>query len=232
MNVKTKLRKKAVELRKKGWSYTEIQKEVSVSKSTLSLWLRDIKLSEDQKARLKEKSIANQRLGAKANRKKRISKTIKLKKKARREVGRITEKELFYLGTVLYWAEGSKQKEHNPSERVSFSNSDPFMVRIFLRWLFEVIGLQREKIDFSIYSHENIRDREKEIINYWSRITGFDEVKFDKIYYKKSKKKNYRKKQGKNYYGLLRITVKRSTDLNRKIAGWIEGICEELLEEE
>ena len=28
-----------------------------------------------------------------------------------------------------------------------------------------------------------------------------------------------------HYFGLLRIRVRKSTDLNRKISGWIEEIC-------
>jgi len=35
----------------------------------------------------------------------------------------------------------------------------------------------------------------------------------------------YRKNQGKDYYGLVRVKVLKSTDLNRKISGWIKGVC-------
>ena len=43
---------KAVELRNNGLSYSEIRKSVDVSKSTLSLWLKDITLTHEQKNRL------------------------------------------------------------------------------------------------------------------------------------------------------------------------------------
>jgi hypothetical protein len=49
---------------------------------------------------------------------------------------------------------------------------------------------------------------------------------FRKISYTKtSLSKENQRKSRINYYGQLRIVVKKSTDLNRKVAGWIEGIC-------
>ncbi len=49
--MKLKEKKKARKLRKKGKSYSEILKKVKVSKSTLSVWLRDIKLTAEQKTK-------------------------------------------------------------------------------------------------------------------------------------------------------------------------------------
>lgn len=223
--MKTRLKQKATKLREKGFSYSEINRRVPVSKSTLSLWLRNIKLTPDQKARLKEKIGKNQPYGAKAQREIRIKRTKKIINNARNEISRINKKELFHIGAVLYWAEGTKQKEHNPGQGVSFNNSDPLMIKIFLKWILEIVKISKERINFSIYSHDNIRHRESEVIQYWAKITGFPVVKFGKIYYKKNKKKKYRRNQGRNYYGLLRININKSTDLNRKITGWIEGVC-------
>ncbi|MBU1200344.1 hypothetical protein KJ953_02300 [Patescibacteria group bacterium] len=39
---KLELKKEAIRLRKRGFSYSEIRKKVCVSKSTLSLWCRDV----------------------------------------------------------------------------------------------------------------------------------------------------------------------------------------------
>lgn len=47
---------KAIELRKQGKTYTEIQKRIPVSKSSLSYWLRDIKLTNKQLARIRYKN--------------------------------------------------------------------------------------------------------------------------------------------------------------------------------
>lgn len=62
-------KQRACELRQQGWSYNDILKEVGVSKSTLSLWLRDITLTEEQISGLqcrqtagREKFIKNERI--------------------------------------------------------------------------------------------------------------------------------------------------------------------------
>ncbi len=223
--MKPDLKTRAIRFRKQGLSYSEILKEVPVAKSTLSLWLRHVRLQPEQKTRLREKMKTGQPYGARAQKKKRLKRTKKIIIKAKKEIGNISNKNLFYMGAMLYWAEGSKQKRHNPSQRVTFSNSDPQMIRFHIKWLTDCLNIDIQDIDFEIYSHENIREREKDIVKYWGLITGFSLSKFDRIYYKRDKKKKYRKNQGKNYNGLLRVKVRKSTDLNRKITGWIEGIC-------
>jgi len=129
------------------------------------------------------------------------------------------------MGIMLYWAEGSKQKDHLSGQRVVFNNSDYRMIKIYLKWLTDILKIDKSRINFEIYSHKNIKDKESDVIKYWSSVTGFSASYFQKIYYKKDKKNNYRKNQGHNYYGLLRMIVLKSTDLNRKITGWINGIC-------
>ena len=57
---KLKLRLKSREFRKKGLSIKEIQKRLGVSRSSVSLWVRDIKLSKKQF----EKLYLNKRTGA------------------------------------------------------------------------------------------------------------------------------------------------------------------------
>lgn len=57
MGYSDKLREKdlAQELRKKGYSYKEMLNKINVSKSTLSLWCRNIKLTKKQYERLYKK---------------------------------------------------------------------------------------------------------------------------------------------------------------------------------
>ena len=125
----------------------------------------------------------------------------------------------------MYWAEGSKSKPHSPSVGVVFSNSDSVMIKIYLRWLREVLKIADERIDFEIFIHESHRGSTEEIRNYWSKVTGFSISGFGKIYFKKNKIRTKRKNVGDRYKGLLRIKVKKSTNLNRRIEGLIEGVC-------
>jgi len=125
--------KKAINLRKRGHSYSEILKEVPVAKSTLSLWLRSVGLSKRQEQRLTEKKFAAALKGAQMRRKLRLTITEEIKNEAKDEIGSISNRDLWLIGIILYWAEGAKQKEHNPSQKVKFSNSDPKAIKIFLK---------------------------------------------------------------------------------------------------
>lgn len=221
---KIKEKEKARILRKKGFSYSEILKEISVSKSTLSLWLRSIGLAKEQKQRLTEKRLAAALRGAKAKKEQRLAITKEIKDRARKEVGRLSKRELWLIGTALYWAEGAKQKDHNVSQKVRFSNSDPTMIRVFLKWIRDICGISRSEITFRIALHETAIDRLTEVKKYWSNITGFPINNFQRIDWKKNKINTKRKNIGNKYYGLLNVYIESSTNLNRKIDGWIEGI--------
>lgn len=223
MILKTKEKEKAIKLRKQGFSYSEILRKVPVAKSTLSLWLRSIGLAKRQKQRLTEKKLNAMKLGWEACRQKRLRTTEEIKTKARNEIGKLSNRELWLIGIALYWAEGTKQKENNPSQKVRFSNSDPLMIKVFFRWLRKICKIPLRDLGFEIYIHETADIEEAK--KYWSCILNLSVKNFQKIRLKKHKINTKRRNIGNKYHGLLAITVKRSTNLNRKIQGWINGIC-------
>jgi hypothetical protein len=219
---------KAVELRRIGFSYSEILKHVYVSQSSLSLWLKDIKLTDEQKLRLDEKGNKARKLGSMDLKADRIRRTKNIISIAKSEIKAIENKDLMLIGIVLYWAEGSKQKEHDVSKEVTFSNSDPRMIQVYIKWLTECLDISTNRIAFEIYIHESHKKTISELKSYWSGVTGFPKSRFGRVYFKKNKIHTMRRNRGLDYSGVLRICVKKSTDLNRKIAGWIEGICEKV----
>ena len=225
MQAKIEQKNKAVELRKQGLSYREILKQIPVAKSSLSLWLKSVNLSKSQKQKLTDKKLAGMKRGWESRHKKRVLLTEKIKNEAEKEIPELTKNELWLIGVALYWAEGNKEKDYNPGVGVRFSNSDPAMIKFFLSWLIKIVGIEKENIGFDIYIHESCRNKMDRVINYWAKQTGFSANRFNHVYFKKNKIKTKRKNIGENYYGLLRITVKNSSGLNRKISGWVMGIC-------
>lgn len=224
MQKKTKEKDLAIRLRKRGYSYNEILRRVPVAKSTLSLWLRSVNLAKKQKQRLTEKRKQARLRGVEAIRKRRKEITKKLLKEGIQEIGELRKRDLFILGIGLYWCEGSKQKEGNISEPVIFSNSDSRMVKVFLEWLEVFCNIRREDCFFSIYIHESINKKKIEKIeDRWRSILTISKEKNIKIRLKKNKIKRKRKNNA-NYLGVMRVTVRKSTNLNRKISGWIEGV--------
>jgi hypothetical protein len=224
MLIKEKEKSEAIRLRKGGFSYNEILNHVNVSKSTLSLWLRDVGLAQHQAQRLTEKRRVAQKIAQASCRSNRIARETVIIVEAKKEIGKISPRELWLIGTSLYWAEGSKQKEHNVSQKVSFSNSDPKMILLFQKWLTLSCGLEKTAITPSIYIHRtgNVAKAKK----FWERLL---DMKIEKIYFKNHNPKTPRKNSGENYYGLIRFDVKTSTDLNRKIKGWTNGIIESII---
>ena len=130
-------RERAIKLRRKGLSYSEICKHVPVSKSTLSIWLRSVELTNEQKERLTEVSRQAGIAGAEKRRQNRRGLQQRIYKSASEAVGPVSPRELWLMGSVLYWAEGAKEKEYRAGSGVEFTNSDPVLVRLFLQWIQE-----------------------------------------------------------------------------------------------
>ena len=111
MKAKLLQKKEVIELREKGYSYKEIREKVKVSKSSLSLWLKGVYLTNAQKERLIKKRLNGARKGSLfRNRTKQIIRK-EINNKAKKEITDISQKEMYHLGAMLYWAEGAKEKE-------------------------------------------------------------------------------------------------------------------------
>jgi hypothetical protein len=230
MVIKEKEKETAINLRKQGKTYSEILSVVPVAKSTLAIWLQSINLSKKQKQRITKEKLASSQRGGDAKRKQRIEKQNSLVLKAKSEIKNISDRELFLIGTIMYWAEGAKEKEYYPGSQLQFSNMDPKMIQVFLVWLIKVCKIDKNMIIFNIFLHQTHRDRIEEIRAFWSKITGFPIDSLSTVYWKRNKLKTNRKNTGEKYYGVLKIKVRKSSDLVRKIAGWSEGIFEKVIE--
>ncbi len=211
-------------MRKSGKTYSEILKEIPVAKSTLSLWLRDVGLSTKQFQRLTEKRLAAGKRGGEARRQQRIIKTQEILRNSLSDIKHISKRELWIIGIVLYWAEGSKEKEYQHGIGIRFSNSDPRIIQVFLRWLKEICNINEDRIGFEIYIHRNSQNNIDVVRKYWSKITKSKIEKFNTIYYKKNDIKTKRRNTKDLYYGLIRVRVSSSSSLLRQITGWSEAI--------
>ena len=95
---KVQEKKKAIALRKNGKTYTDILKVIPVAKSTLGIWLKDVKLSMAEKQRFTEaKRLASLR-GGQAKRKQRVEKQQSIILKSKAEIGSLSKRDLFLIG--------------------------------------------------------------------------------------------------------------------------------------
>lgn len=214
---------KAIALRKNGLSYREVLQQVSVAKSTLSLWLRDVNLAKKQKQVLFEKRRLSALRGAAKRREQRLTSTRLIELLAQKEAGWFSDKSLWIAGAMLYWAEGAKQKTTNISQGVKFSNSDSGMIKLFLKWLTEICRVAQKDIKCELYIHQN--GKVKEATNYWNQ--QLIPLKVEAVYLKRNKIATNRKNTNDEYHGLITVRVYKSTDLNRKITAWVKLFLKE-----
>lgn len=219
---KPDLRARAVELRLQGRSYREISALVPVAKSTLSLWLRDVPLTDAHRASLAHRSEAGVRSRAEAIRAARVRRTQVIEGRAAAEIGALTDRELFLVGVTAYWCEGSKAKPWHPSRQVTFINSDRSLILVFLRWL-ELLGYDRTDHEYRLSIHESADVEAATTV--WSAAIGVPADAFRRPSLKRHVPTTVRQNVGEEYIGCLIVRVRRSTDLNRRIAGWWRGIA-------
>ncbi|MFI8928621.1 hypothetical protein ACIG3E_13200 [Streptomyces sp. NPDC053474] len=216
---KDDLRERARELRLKGWTYNEIKEELGCSKSSVSLWVRDLPkpeprcTPEEQRARM---NAGLARLRAEQDRER-----AAIRQAATESIGPMSDRDLFIAGVALYWAEGTKSKPYARRERVTFVNSDPEMIMIFLRWL-DLLEVKSEHVRYCVMIHETADVQGAE--QYWADLVGADRSAFNKTTIKKHNPKTVRKNVGETYRGCLVVQVRQSAELYLRIEGWWHGM--------
>ena len=213
----------AIALRKQGLSYNEILRRVPVAKSTLSLWLRSVKLARSQKQRLTSKRSAAQKLAVQAIKQKRIGRTLMIKNAAITEVPVLINNPLWLTGVILYWAEGSKNKPWSVSNLVQFTNMDVEMIKIFIKWCEKYLKTNNQDIIYELYIHKGTNLSRS--LEYWSKALRAPARSF-RVYYKSSNTSTKRKNTREGYFGTIKVRLRKSVDANRRIEGWVEGVVE------
>lgn len=189
------LRRKVIELRKQGKSYSDILKIVKVSKSSISLWLRDVPLTEKQKSKLndrRKRAVETYRETMKNKRNKRLfNYYIEQKNK----LVPLTEREIYIAGLFLYLGEGNKVSRNS----IVITNTDPSVIKFSLYFLLKSLKISKEKIRVQLHLYSDMSIEEE--IDYWVNELRVKKANFAKPYIKKS----------------LR------TDIDQK--GWGHGTC-------
>jgi transcriptional regulator with XRE-family HTH domain len=217
-NAKDDLRAKARDLRKQGLDYEQIVTELGVSKSSVSLWVRDLPrppgLSYEE---CRKRAAEGVRRYWAAEGPIREAQRQAISAAATAQIGQLNDREILVAGAIAYWCEGAKNKPHRRDDRVCFMNSDPMLIRFFLRFL-EAAGIERESLIYRVQIHE-IADVEA-AQRFWLDVTQADPTQFRRPTLKRHNPRTVRKNTGDGYHGCLRIDVRRSSGLYRQIEGW------------
>lgn len=219
---KDDLHARARELREQGLDYEEIAGALGVSKSSVSLWVRDMPWPErlSYEECRKRSAEGAQRYWA-AERPVRQARREAVRAAAAAEIGPLAEREILIAGAIAYWCEGAKSKAHRRQDRVVFVNSDPALIRFFLRFL-DTVGIGREELTYRVHIHETADVLGAE--RFWQRVTQADPCQFRRTVLKTHNPRTVRANVGDDYHGCLRVEVRRSGELYRQIDDWTSSI--------
>jgi hypothetical protein len=162
-------RQQARQLRRAGLPLAEIAARLGVSKSSVSLWVRDVAfepLPRVTRGRRREPNALQRRRQAEIDR---------LVEEGRARIGRLSEREFLVAGVALYAGEGSKR-----DGSVIFANSDPRMVVLFCSWLRHFFQIDESRLRVRLYLHQGL-DLDGAIA-FWSEVTGIAASQFSKPY--------------------------------------------------
>lgn len=207
---------KAIALRRKGFSLTEIKDRLSISKGTASLWLRDVKLKNPAIERLASRANLGRARSHETRRERREMFELILKKRAAKLLNStpISRNHSKIICACLFRCEGNK----NTKNGIQFTNSDPLLVKTFIMLLKSSFSLRESKFRASLHLHEYHSPRKQ--ILFWSKITGIPTSQFIKPYQKPHTSKRIKK----DYPGCINIRYYDSG-----LAREISLIAEELL---
>lgn len=192
----------------------EIARQLRVSKSSVSYWVRDIKLTNSQRKKLNENGHSID-----AIEKRRIArlKTTQNRRKllvesALKEATSLKFDPLWCVGVSLYWGEGGKTQN-----MTRLSNSDPEVIRLMMNFFRKICRVPEQKFRGHVHTFSHLNAASAE--NYWSRVSNIPKKNFYKTYVKKSSAS--KDKRDTLQYGTFQIYI-HDTKLFFRIMGWIE----------
>jgi transcriptional regulator with XRE-family HTH domain len=212
--MKTAEREEARRLRREeGRSVKELAALLGVSRSSISLWVRDIKLTDEQYAALRHRMggrIDGSRVNTARALERRRHEQASGRDAARRQD--VTHA----AGCMLFWAEGSRDRN-----AVKFTNSDPAMIRFFLSFLRECFGVLDEKVALTCNLFADHLERQREIEDFWLGLLELPRSSLRKSTVNHYSKYSQKKRRNKLPYGTCRLAV-YDTALTQHIYGAIQ----------
>lgn len=188
-----------------------IEQRLGVARSTVSLWVREIELSDRQRAEIALRGASARSLAR--------STYYRARRRQAQEEGRATAKRgerLHVAGCMLFWAEGSKMRN-----AVQLVNSDPAMLALFARFLrcyFDVPDTSLRLMCNLFPDHE---EHQREVEDYWLAVVALPRSSLTKSVVNNYSRASKRTRIGRLPYGTARLTF-HSTAAVQHIYGAIQ----------
>ena len=166
---KVREQQRARELRADAWTLQDIATELGVSKSSVSLWVRDVEFTPRPRNR-GHRSMKPHPMHVR-----KMAEIERCHQEGTELIGRMSEREFLVLGVALYAGEGGKTEGE-----VRFANSDPRMIFTFVTWLRHFFDVDEARLRLRLYLHADL-DVDA-AIRFWSALTAIPPEQFGKPY--------------------------------------------------
>ncbi|MEZ5167329.1 MAG: hypothetical protein R2695_12895 [Acidimicrobiales bacterium] len=161
-------RARACELRAQAWTLEDIAREVGASKSSVSVWVRDVEF------------VPNPRRAARRRGPNRLQRAKAAEIEDCRLAGierfaHAGEGDFFAAGLGLYAGDGAKR-----GAEVHFANSNPDLIRFFCAWLRRFYQVDESRLRVGLYLHADLDLGAAN--DHWVQVTGIPVHQFNKPY--------------------------------------------------
>ena len=207
------LKRRVEKLRAAGKTYTEIQKEFPVPKSTLSVWLgQKYQGVFDRKAQLEHlKHI--RLLSAQTLRKQKTQRDTLSETRGRNAAQSLPLRDIGFrksLLAMLYWAEGSK---HKKAGGLTFTNTDPRLALLYVALLRSCFTIDEKRLRIRLHVH--YYHNKKGAVRFWSELLRVPPSQFGKLHVKK---RSANRKFRRNFMGICFISYSDTSMLKETLA--------------
>jgi hypothetical protein len=137
--------RQAREFRAQAWTLQDIATELGVSKSSVSLWVRDVEFVPRPRNRGYSSMKPHPLHVAE------LAELERCRREGLGRIGQLSEREFLVLGLALYAGEGSKSRGE-----VRFANSDSRMLVVFLAWLRRFFDIDESRLRMRLYLHNDL----------------------------------------------------------------------------
>jgi hypothetical protein len=195
-------------------SMKAIAREVGASLSSVSRWVRDVELTEEQQATLQVQAFNGHVKGRAVNSAMRRRARVLAQDEGRQLAER--REALHVAGCMLYWAEGAKERNV-----VGLSNSDADVVRFFLSFLRACFDVPDERVAIRCNLFADHLVRQREVEDFWLGYLGLPSTSLRKSIVNVYSKYSQRKRKNMLPYRTCKLTV-CSTQILQSIYGSIQ----------
>lgn len=203
---KVKEQERARDLRAQNWTLDRIAKELRVSKSSVSLWVRDVPFTPSKRRWGPQRRPGRHMLRKQAE-------IDEMNRRGIERIGDLDDEAFMAAGVALYAGEGSKG-----DGAVKFANSDPVMIAFYCAWLRRFFVIDEARLRVRVYLHQGLDLDAAE--THWSELTGVPRTQFGKPY---RAVPDPSIRRNKHEYGCVYVTYSCSRT-HREIMGLVRAL--------